>query len=106
DDMREAPSCTMIRMLLEHGASLVAYDPAAIESARRLFGGEARLEFAEHPMAALRDADALVIITEWKEFRSPDFEAIKSKLRMPIIFDGRNMFDPTSQALNGIEYFG
>ncbi len=106
DDMREAPSCAMIRMLLDHGASLVAYDPAAVESARRLFGGEARLEFAEHPMAALRDADALVIITEWKEFRSPDFEAIKSKLRMPIIFDGRNMFDPTSQALNGIEYFG
>lgn len=106
DDMREAPSRIVIRMLLDRGASLIAYDPAAIDSAKRLFGGEARLEYAEHPMAALRDADALVIITEWKEFRSPDFEAIKNKLKMPIIFDGRNMFDPTSPALSGIEYFG
>lgn len=107
DDMREAPSRVVIQALLQLGASVVAYDPAAIDEAKRIFGSpNARLSYAEQPMVALDDADALIIVTEWKEFRSPDFQAIKSRLKAPIIFDGRNIFDLGDDGLNGIEYFG
>jgi UDPglucose 6-dehydrogenase len=107
DDMREAPSRVIIAELMRLGASIVAYDPAAIDEAKRIFGAShPQISYAAQPMAALDDADALIIVTEWKEFRSPDFETIKSKLKSPIIFDGRNIFDLHDDGLKGIEYFG
>lgn len=107
DDMREAPSRVVIAALLQRGARIVAYDPVAVNEAKRIFGiGNERLSYADHPMMALDDADALIIVTEWKEFRSPDFQTIKSKLKAPIIFDGRNIFDLQDEGLKGIEYFG
>lgn len=107
DDMREAPSRVVIAALLQRGASIVAYDPVAVNEAKRIFGvGNERLSYADHPLVALDDADALIIVTEWKEFRSPDFQTIKSKLKAPIIFDGRNVFDLHDDGLKGIEYFG
>ncbi len=107
DDMRDAPSRVIIAALLRLGACIVAYDPAAIGEAKRVFGGgNDRLSYADYPMVALDDADALIIVTEWKEFRSPDFQTIKSKLKTPIIFDGRNIFDLHDDGLKGIEYFG
>lgn len=107
DDMREAPSRALIDDLLQAGATITAYDPVAMNEARRIFVGDSRLSFADSPMTALdqpRRADALVIVTEWKEFRSPDFEGIKNKLTRPIIFDGRNLFDPTSLRSSPFEY--
>ena len=105
DDMREAPSRVVIRDLLEHGATVSAYDPVATNEARRVLGGHAGLRFADSPMQALADADALLIVTEWKEFRSPDFDAIVGTLKQPVIFDGRNMYDPRPLRERGIEYF-
>ncbi len=105
DDMREAPSRELIGDLLQHGATICAYDPVAIDEARRIFGGEARIEFSKNPMAALMGADALAVVTEWKEFRSPDFEAIKKALKSPAIFDGRNLYDPVDVTRAGLEYF-
>lgn len=107
DDMREAPSRVVIGALLRLGAKVVAYDPAAIHEARRVFGPQnSQLSYAEHPMVALDGSDALIIVTEWKEFRSPDFTAIKARLKHPVIFDGRNIFDLHDDGLKGIEYFG
>ena len=105
DDMREAPSRTLIADLFAVGATVAAYDPAAMHEARRIFGNDPRLILAENPMDALRDADALIIVTEWKEFRSPDFEAIKERLKQPLVFDGRNLYDPMFVRDMGIEYF-
>jgi UDPglucose 6-dehydrogenase len=105
DDMREAPSRAVIAGLLGRGARVRAYDPAAIEEAKRVFGAEPRLTYADSPMAALEGADALLIATEWKEFRSPDFGAIRAMLKTPAIFDGRNLYDPTDVARAGLEYF-
>ena len=105
DDMREAPSRTLIADLFAVGATVAAYDPAAMHEARRIFGNDPRLILAENPMDALRDADALIIVTEWKEFRSPDFEAIKERLKQPLVFDGRNLYDPKLVRGMGIEYF-
>jgi UDPglucose 6-dehydrogenase len=104
DDMREAASRVLIADLLARGARVQAYDPVAMPEARRVFGAEARLGYAESPMAALDGADALAIVTEWKEFRSPDFEAIKAKLKSPVIFDGRNLYDPAHVRAAGLEY--
>jgi UDPglucose 6-dehydrogenase len=104
DDMREAPSRALIAQLLEHGAQVVAYDPVAIDEARRAMPGLAGLTYARSANEALEGADALVIITEWKEFRSPDFEAIRSRLRQPVVFDGRNLFAPALMRDFGIEY--
>jgi UDPglucose 6-dehydrogenase len=103
--MREAPSRELIGDLLQHGATICAYDPVAIDEAKRIFGGEARIEFSKNPMAALMGADALAVVTEWKEFRSPDFEAIKKALKSPAIFDGRNLYDPVDVTRAGLEYF-
>jgi UDPglucose 6-dehydrogenase len=86
------------------GATITAYDPVARHEAERIYAGEARLKYAENPMAALDGADGLVIVTEWKEFRSPDFGAIKSKLKTPVIFDGRNLYDPKLVREHGFEY--
>lgn len=105
DDMREAPSRILIEGLWSHDATVTAYDPAAMEEARRVFGNDPRLQFADTAYSALENADALVIVTEWKTFRSPDFSLIKSKLKQPIIFDGRNMYDPGSIRAEGIEYY-
>ena len=104
DDMREATSREVIKDLLEAGASITAYDPVAIEEARHCFPDEPRLRYADNQSAALDNADALVIVTEWKEFRSPDFDNLKAKLKNPLIFDGRNMYDPKLVRAMGIEY--
>ena len=104
DDMREAPSRVVVDELLARGASVRAYDPIALHEARRVFGERARLSFADSARAALQGADALVIVTEWKEFRSPDFAHIQATLRQPVIFDGRNMFAPATVESFGIEY--
>ena len=104
DDMREAPSRVLVGELVRRGASVLAYDPVAMDEARRVFGDVQGLAYADKAMSALADADALVIVTEWKEFRSPDFEAIKAALRVPVIFDGRNMYTPDLPEAAGIEY--
>ena len=105
DDMREAPSRYLIADLFEAGATVTAYDPVAMTEAQHIFGDEPRLTYAENPLAALDGADALVIVTEWKEFRSPEFAAIKARLKTPAIFDGRNLYDPALVKMAGIEYF-
>jgi UDPglucose 6-dehydrogenase len=105
DDMREAPSRIVINGLLTRGAKITAYDPVAMPEARRLYAAERGVAFAGSPLAALDGADALVIVTEWKEFRSPDFEDIKRRLRQPVVFDGRNLYDPSTVREAGIEYF-
>ena len=102
DDMREAPSRVLIDELLERGASVCAYDPVAMQEAQRIYA--TRITYAGNPQAALAGADALAIVTEWKEFRSPDFAAIKAILKQPLIFDGRNLYDPTHLRASGIEY--
>ena len=105
DDMREAPSRRVVADLLARGASVCVYDPVAMAEARRIFGAEPRIVYAESPMAALDGADALVIVTEWKEFRSPDFDEMKRRLKVPLVFDGRNLYDPAQMRAAGIEYF-
>jgi UDPglucose 6-dehydrogenase len=105
DDMREAPSRVLIADLLARGAKINAYDPVATHEAQRIFGDEPRISYAQTPMAALDGADVLAIVTEWKEFRAPDFDAIKAKLKTPVIFDGRNLYDPATPRRAGLEYF-
>lgn len=105
DDMREAPSRVIMEALWAMGATVTAYDPAAMPETRRLYGEHPGLMLALHPMDALRDADALLIVTEWKAFRSPDFAAMKALLRQPVIFDGRNLYDPAAMRREGFEYF-
>ena len=104
DDMREATSRVLINDLLQAGATVTAYDPVAMAEAKRIFNGVQGLSFAETPSQALNNADALVIVTEWKEFRSQDFSHIKQKLKASIIFDGRNLYDPQAVKNAGIEY--
>jgi UDPglucose 6-dehydrogenase len=105
DDMREAPSRSVIEGALARGATVVAYDPVAVGEARRIYSNEPRLSYADAPLAALDGADALLIVTEWKEFRSPDFDAVKKRLKQPLIFDGRNLYDPAVVAAAGLEYY-
>ncbi|MDP2868269.1 UDP-glucose/GDP-mannose dehydrogenase family protein [Methyloversatilis sp.] len=104
DDMREAPSRVVIGELFRRGATITAYDPVAMTETRRIYGDEPRLTYADKPMDALDGADALVIVTEWKEFRSPDFERIRTMLKQPVIFDGRNLYEPALPRSFGIEY--
>ena len=106
DDMREAPSRVIVDALTARGARIVAYDPVAMSEAKRVFGGAPLLSYAASPLAACEGADALVVVTEWKEFRSPDFEALKLRLRTPLIFDGRNLYNPADVRGAGIEYIG
>jgi UDPglucose 6-dehydrogenase len=106
DDMREAPSRQLIADLFSAGATVSAYDPIATDEAKRVFGPESPLQYASSPMAVLENADALVIVTEWKEFRNPDFDAIKQALKTPVIFDGRNLYEPATVDAYGIEYIG
>jgi UDPglucose 6-dehydrogenase len=106
DDMREAPSRTVIADLIGAGATVVrAYDPVAANEARKIFASENRLKVVDSALDALEGADALAIVTEWQEFRSPDFEAIRSRLKTPAIFDGRNLYDPQVVKSHGIEYY-
>jgi UDPglucose 6-dehydrogenase len=105
DDMRDAPSRVLIGDLVNRGARIQAYDPVCIGEARRLFGDDLQISYANKPMDALNDADVLAIVTEWKEFRSPDFAEIKSKLKTPAIFDGRNLYDIDTLRKAGIEYY-
>jgi UDPglucose 6-dehydrogenase len=104
DDMREAPSRVLIDDLLARGAEIIAYDPVAMDEARHLYKGQASIIFAAAAMDAVKSADALVIITEWKAFRSPDFDELKAMLKSPVIFDGRNLYDPAVVAAHGLEY--
>jgi UDPglucose 6-dehydrogenase len=104
DDMREAPSRTLIADLLAAGASVRGYDPAAGLEAKKMFK-EKSVEIVDSAMSALEGADALAIVTEWQEFRSPDFAAIKSRLKTPAIFDGRNLYDPAVLRGLGFEYY-
>ena len=104
DDMREAPSRVLIERLTAAGAQVTAYDPVAMAEARRAMPGQAGLGYVDSAVAALEGADALVIVTEWKEFRSPDFDAIRTTLRTPLVFDGRNLFEPALMKELGIEY--
>jgi UDPglucose 6-dehydrogenase len=105
DDMREAPSRVLMEALWDSGAKVRAYDPEAAEEARRIYGERDDLLLCESPEEALKGADALAIVTEWKLFRSPDFEKIKDALSDPLIFDGRNIYDPAFLAENGFIYY-
>ena len=102
DDMREAPSLVIIKKFLEAGASVCAYDPAAMEEAKHKLGNS--IEYAQNQYVALKDADCLVIITEWSEFKFPDFAKIKSYLKKPVIFDGRNIYDADEITKMGFDY--
>ena len=105
DDMREAPSRVVINGLLARGARITAYDPVAMEEAKKIFAKEPAVHFASSTVDALDGADALIIVTEWKEFRSPDFDDMKKRLKSPVVFDGRNLYDPVVMRDSGIEYF-
>jgi len=105
DDMREAASVALIDDLTRDGASVRAYDPAAREVAQSMLGKNPRLAIVDSAEAALEGADVLCIVTEWQEFRSPDFAAIKGKLKSPAIFDGRNLYDPAALKAQGIAYY-
>jgi len=105
DDMREAPAIELVRALKASGASVVAHDPEAMREAKEHYIGDI-IEYAEHPMEALKGADALVIVTEWNEFRRPDFRAVKAALRQPVIFDGRNIYPRRTLEDLGFTYFG
>ena len=106
DDMREASSLRLLEALLGAGASVRAYDPAATTEARRIFAGRQGLTLCERADDVLTGADALAIVTEWREFRSPDFELIKKTLKHPVVFDGRNIYDPERLEQLGITCYG
>ena len=112
DDMREAPSRVLVRELLERGAVLQVFDPVAMQEARRCLQDDLqdrpdlleRIRYAQSPMDAARDADALLIVTEWQVFRSPDFDALRAVLRQPLVVDGRNLYEPRSMRALGFDY--
>jgi UDPglucose 6-dehydrogenase len=111
DDMRDAPSRIVLRHLLEHGAQVMAHDPVAMPHARDVLEHDVagrsalldRMRFADTPMDCVQDADALVIVTEWPAFKSPNFETLRRTMRQPVVFDGRNLYDPAIRQ-QGIEY--
>ena len=104
DDVRSSPAVPLIEALLEAGASVQAHDPEASASARRVFGN--RIAYVETPYAAATGADALVVVTEWRMYRTPDFERLRGVLRRPLIIDARNLYDPERMAASGFEYHG
>ena len=106
DDMREAPSRVIIEELARRGATVKAYDPVAMTEAKRVLGHVAGLSFVESQAAALAGSDALIIVTEWRQFKSPDFEQMRGSLKQPVVFDGRNLYDPSLMKELGIEYRG
>ena len=106
DDMRESAAVTIINALTEMGAVIQAYDPKAMEEAKRCYlKGNDKVAYCESKYDALKGADALVLITEWKEFRSPDFYEIRERLKHPVLFDGRNQYDRKSVERYGFEYY-
>jgi UDPglucose 6-dehydrogenase len=105
DDMREAPSRVLLELLWEAGAKVRAFDPAAMKETKRIYGERADLVLCNRARETLEGADALAIVTEWKEFRSPDFDFLKKQLKAPVIFDGRNLYDPAMMKKQGIQYY-
>ncbi|MEO7744484.1 MAG: UDP-glucose/GDP-mannose dehydrogenase family protein [Usitatibacter sp.] len=104
DDMREAPSRVVIDALRSRGAQVVAFDPVAMAEARHIYAGDSGVSFAGSAMQAAKGADALVIMTEWKAFRSPEFDELRAALKNPVIFDGRNLYEPSVVRSHGLEY--
>ena len=102
NDMREAPSINIIEELTKAGATISAFDPKAMETAKKIF--ENKISYANSPYEALKNADALILATEWNEFQNPDFEIIKSFLNEPVIFDGRNQYNEEMLKEKGFEY--
>jgi UDPglucose 6-dehydrogenase len=105
DDMREAPSLVLIDDLTKRGAKIVAFDPVAIAEAKHVLGSNENVCFADSPMSALKSCDALLIVTEWKTFRAPDFAAMKAQLKAPVVFDGRNLYEPAAMRELGFSYY-
>jgi len=105
DDIREAPSRVLIEELLADGATVCAYDPVAMTAAKAELADLKGVSYADSMLAALDGADALAVVTEWKEFRSPDFDEIKKRLKTPVIFDGRNLYEPADMKRAGLEYY-
>ena len=105
DDMREAPSLVLIEDLVARGAKIVAFDPVAITEAKHLLGNNPSVTFARNAMEAVVGVDALAIVTEWKTFRAPDFTAVKAALKSPVVFDGRNLYEPGTMRGYGFEYY-
>lgn len=106
DDMREASSITLVNQLVAAGAKIQAYDPKAMSEAQRVYLKDVEnIEYCDNKEDALKKADALILVTEWKEFRSPDFQRIKDSLNNPIIFDGRNQYDADFLEGLGFEYY-
>ena len=105
DDVREAPSIIIINELVKRGAKIQAYDPKAIKEAKKVFGNNPFIKYFNDQYQALGNADALVLITEWRQFRHPDFQKIKDMLKQKVIFDGRNQYDPEKTKANGFTYF-
>jgi UDPglucose 6-dehydrogenase len=104
DDVREAPALVLARLLLDAGCSVKAFDPAAIEATKKQFGPG--IDYCKHPYEAAEGVDALMVVTEWNEFRNPDFERLKSIMRKPAIFDGRNLYDGRDLRAQGFAYYG
>jgi len=103
DDVREAPAYIIIDALLEAGAEVVAFDPEAMENTKKRYGNN--IQYAENSYAALKDASALLLVTEWNEFRKPEWSKVKSLLKEQVIFDGRNIYDPEDMKEFGFDYF-
>ena len=104
DDMREAPSIVIANELIQRGAKITAYDPVAIDEAKIILGN--KIAYSDNAYSALQDADALLLITEWREFRSPDWSKVKSELKNSILFDGRNIYDSSALKSKGFTYYG
>ena len=101
--MREAPAITIINELLKRGATIKAYDPKAMDTAKNIFAD--KIIYSENTYSTVENADAILLLTEWNEFRIPDFDKIKNLVKQPIIFDGRNQFNPKTMKESGFEYF-
>jgi UDPglucose 6-dehydrogenase len=106
DDIREAPAIEIIKELTAKGAKVRAFDPVAMDNTRPLFENNEKVHFAEDEYKALEGADALILVTEWPQFRRPDWERMKELLANPVVFDGRNQYDPGKMEKMGFEYFG
>jgi UDPglucose 6-dehydrogenase len=105
DDMREAPSQVIIHELIQRGAKIQAYDPEAMKEAKRIFVNNPNITYFDDQYSALKDANALLIVTEWRQFRMPDFEKINSLLKEKVIFDGRNQYEPDQMKELGYTYY-
>ena len=103
DDMREAPSRVLIDKFLESGCKIAAYDPVAMDEARRILGDS--IELGKNQYDVLNDADCLLLVTEWKEFRVPDLKRMKAMMKTTVVFDGRNIYDADEMKTNGFTYF-